>query len=174
MAISRYLACLREKIGHDLVLAPSVAVIARDDLGRVLMVKAGDTGMWQTVGGMVEPDETPEQAARREAREETGLNVELLGILAVMGGPRFRHTYPNGDQMAYVATVFDARVTDGELRPDGDEVTAARQSLELAEQELPWGRGRQSLRGRRGSSSPATAKPTTTSRAAFRDFCPYR
>jgi len=32
-------ARLRAKVGHDLLLAPSVAVIARDDAGRVLMVQ---------------------------------------------------------------------------------------------------------------------------------------
>ena len=123
MPISPYLARLRAKVGHDLVLAPSVAVIARDEGGRVLMVQSCDTGLWQTIGGMLEPDETPQQAAHREALEEASVTVELLEIIAVLGGPAFRVTYPNGDQMAYVATVFDARVTGGQPRPDGHETS---------------------------------------------------
>ncbi len=126
MAISPYLAALREKIGHDLVLAPSATVIARDDRGRVLLVRSADSGLWQTIGGMLEPDESPQQAARREALEEAGVSVELRGIITVLGGPQCRVTYPNGDQMAYVTTVFDARVSAGEPRPDGDETTAVR------------------------------------------------
>ena len=124
MPISPYLARLRAKVGHDLVLAPSVAVIARDDAGRVLMVQTCDTGLWQTIGGMIEPDESPREAAHREALEEAGVTIALRGIVAVLGGPAFRVTYPNGDQMAYVATVFDARVTSGEPRPDGVETSA--------------------------------------------------
>ena len=38
-------------------------------------------GQWETGSGRVEPDESPEQAARREAHEETGLEVEVLGEL---------------------------------------------------------------------------------------------
>jgi 8-oxo-dGTP pyrophosphatase MutT (NUDIX family) len=124
LGLSPYLAALREKVGHDLVLAPSVAVLARDERGRVLMMLNRDTGLWQTIGGMIEPDESPQDAARREAAEEAGVTVELRGILAVTGGPQFRLTYPNGDQVAYVPTIFDAVVTAGEPRPDGRESTA--------------------------------------------------
>ena len=124
MALSPYLADLRAKIGHDLVLAPSVAVIARDETGRVLMVLNAETGLWQTIGGMLEPDESPHEAGRREALEEAGVEVELRRVIAVAGGPDFRLTYPNGDQMAYVATIFDAVVIGGEPRADGDETAA--------------------------------------------------
>ena len=65
MGISPYLAALREKIGHDLLIAPSVAVLARDAAGRVLMVLNRETGLWQTIGGSMEPDESPQEAAVR-------------------------------------------------------------------------------------------------------------
>ena len=124
MPVSPYLARLRERIGHDLVLAPSVAVLVRDEEGRVLMVLNRETGLWQTIGGMLEPDESPHEAALREAQEEAGVTVELRGIIAVAGGPGFRLTYPNGDRMAYVATIFDARLIGGEPQPDGVETAA--------------------------------------------------
>ena len=40
----------------------------------------------------------------------------------MLGGPSFRVRYPNGDQTSYVTTVFDASVTSGAPRPDGDEI----------------------------------------------------
>jgi 8-oxo-dGTP pyrophosphatase MutT (NUDIX family) len=124
VALSPYLAHLRAKVGHELLLTPSVTVLARDEEGRVLLVRSRDTGLWQTIGGMIELDESPQAAAHREAYEETGVTVELRAILTVLGGPQFRVTYPNGDQIAYVTTVFDARISGGEPRPDGDETTA--------------------------------------------------
>ncbi|HEV3320326.1 MAG TPA: NUDIX domain-containing protein [Solirubrobacteraceae bacterium] len=121
MGISPYLRRLRELVGHDLVLLPSVAVLPWDDDGRMLLVQEAETGLWQTIGGAVEPDESPVQAAIREAAEEAGVVVELAGIRGVTGGPLFRMTYPNGDLVSYVSTIFDARVIDGEPHADGDE-----------------------------------------------------
>lgn len=123
MPVSPHIARLRESVGHDLLLLPSVAVLPRDEKGRVLLVLQADRGQWGTIGGAVEPDESPRQTAVREAREEAGVEVELTGILAVVGGPRYRITYPNGDRTAYVSTVYAARVTAGEPAPDHDETS---------------------------------------------------
>ena len=123
MGMSPYLRGIRDRIGHDLILLPAVSVFIWDDDGRLLLVRGADTGTWQMVGGAVEPDESPADTARREAAEETGLEVRLTGIRGVIGGPRYRHTYPNGDRVAFVSTIFDARVVAGEPRPDEDEVT---------------------------------------------------
>jgi 8-oxo-dGTP pyrophosphatase MutT (NUDIX family) len=124
MAISPYVARLREKVGHDLLVLPSVAVLPRDEIGRILLVQIADTGQWATIGGAIEPDESPEEAAVREAEEEAGVVLVLGELLGVVGGPEYRMVYPNGDQTAYVTTVFDARVISGSPRPDGDETTA--------------------------------------------------
>jgi len=93
---------------------------------RVLLAQNADNGLWMTIGGAIEPDETPADAAVREFWEETGLVVELTGLLGVFGGPEFRVTYPNGDTTAYVSSVFVGRRVAGELRPDGSETIALR------------------------------------------------
>ena len=59
----------------------------------------------------------------REAEEEAGVSVDLGNILGVFGGPEYRVTYPNGDESAYIVTVFDATVAKGNPRPDGDETS---------------------------------------------------
>jgi 8-oxo-dGTP diphosphatase len=123
MAISPYLKGLRDRVGGDLLLLPSVAVMAFDGRGRLLLVRATDTGQWQTVGGAIDPGETPAEAALREAVEETGLEVELVRVIGCYGGPLFRFAYPNGHLCEYVATVFEARPRGGAVRPGrrGDE-----------------------------------------------------
>jgi ADP-ribose pyrophosphatase YjhB (NUDIX family) len=126
MAISPYVKRLRQLVGHELLVLPSAGVIPRDDDGRILLVRLVDTDQWAVIGGAVEPDESPQQAAVREAQEEAGVHVSLGPLLGVIGGPDFRDTYPNGDQTSYVSTVFDATVIGGTPRPDLDETSAVR------------------------------------------------
>lgn len=122
MAISDYLRGLRTRVGHDLLHVPSVAVMVRDDAGRLLLVRNSEDGQWQTVGGAMDPDEEPADAAVREAHEETGLLVEPTRIIGVYGGPVLRLTYPNRDVVSYVSISFAARVVGGAERPCEDEV----------------------------------------------------
>lgn len=121
MPISSHIAHLRHSIGHDLLLLPSVTVLPRDEIGRILLVRHADTGRWGTIGGAVEVDEHPATTAVREAAEEAGVHVELTQLVAALGGPQFRLTYPNGDQTAYVSVVYEARVIAGRPQPDADE-----------------------------------------------------
>lgn len=123
MPISDYIRHLRQKIGTELLLLPSVTVLVRDDTGRLLIVRHSDTGLWGLIGGAVEVDESPAEAARREAKEEVDLEVELTRLIGVLGGPRFRFDYPNGDQVAYVSAVYDARPVSGTPRPDHSETS---------------------------------------------------
>jgi 8-oxo-dGTP pyrophosphatase MutT (NUDIX family) len=118
-----YVADVRAIVGSRLLLLPAVSVHIRDDVGRLLLVHQVDRQQWGTVGGAVEPGESPAEAALREAREETGLEVELTGLVAALGGPGFEMTYPNGDECAYISIVFDARVVGGDLVADGVEVS---------------------------------------------------
>ncbi|HEY1635364.1 MAG TPA: NUDIX domain-containing protein, partial [Acidimicrobiales bacterium] len=87
MGISPYVAALRGAVGSRLLMLPSVSVLPRDPAGRVLLVRHADSEKWDTIGGFVEPDETPQEAAMREAREEASVEVELVRLLAALGGP---------------------------------------------------------------------------------------
>lgn len=125
MPIPPFLAQLRHKIGTDLVLLPTIVVIARDEQDRILFVHDRDSDSWTLPGGIIEPGETPANAAVREVWEETHVLAQLTRIVAVVGGAGCVTTYRNGDQIAWVATVFAARVEGATPMPDGAETMAA-------------------------------------------------
>lgn len=66
----------KEKEGKDAALKAAGVMFVEGN--RVLLMKRADTGMWAFPGGKIEGDETPEQAALREAVEETGIRPEGL------------------------------------------------------------------------------------------------
>lgn len=59
------------------------ALITDEAHTKVLMVRNVDNGLWSLPGGQVEEDEFLELAAIREAKEDTGYDIEVNGIVAV-------------------------------------------------------------------------------------------
>ena len=112
---SPHVCHLRDKGVHDLLPFPWRAVLPRDDAGRLLLVRQIDTGNWASIGGVVEPDESPRDCAVQG--KEAGVLVEPGNILCVFAGPEYRVSDPNGYGSAYVVTVFDATVNEGTLDP---------------------------------------------------------
>jgi 8-oxo-dGTP pyrophosphatase MutT (NUDIX family) len=126
MGMSGYARNLRAKVGHELLFWPAVACLIRDRDGRVLLVRHVE-GRWTFPAGAMEPGETPSDAARRETREEASIDVEPLRIAGVFGGdPDFRMTYANGDEVAWVTTLFEARLVAGVPAPGDDETAEVR------------------------------------------------
>ena len=73
-------------------------------------------------GGKVELGETVVQAVVREAREETGLEVEPVSLVEVF--ERITHDEAGKTKYHYVLLDYLCRVRDGELRAGGDATEA--------------------------------------------------
>lgn len=117
---------VRAILGSHLLVVPGVACAVVDADDRLLMLRHAESGRWVLPGGAVEPDEQPAAAAVRETREETGIEVRPLTIVAVDGGPEHHQRYRNGDEVSYVTTVFRCEPVGGRLEGDGDEALELR------------------------------------------------
>jgi 8-oxo-dGTP pyrophosphatase MutT (NUDIX family) len=120
--MSPYFLSLRSKVGHDLLLLPSVAAVIHDREGRLLLQERSSGEGWSLPAGAIEPGETPEQAVRREVLEETRLAVAPTRLVGVFGGEGFRYVYPNGDKVEYTVVVYRCSVI-GEVPGEPDPET---------------------------------------------------
>ncbi len=105
------------------------AVVWRDD--KVLMIKRGQpprAGIWSLPGGGQDLGETVEQGIRRELREETGVEVELLGLVAVIDSVQ----RDAEGRVLYHYTIVDyaARWASGDVVAGDDAADAAWFSLD--------------------------------------------
>ena len=97
--------------------------------GRVLLVQRGvNPGMdlWCFPSGFIEHDESPERAAAREAKEETGLDVAIDELMNL-------HAYLDPGRGNGILILYRAHAVGGELQP-GDDAKAVRY---FAPRELP-------------------------------------
>ncbi|MFE6073398.1 NUDIX hydrolase [Paenibacillus sp. NPDC057886] len=82
-------------------------LITDESKSKVLMVKNVGRSSWSLPGGAVEPYESLEQAAIREAKEETGFDVKVYGIVAI-NECKFEHLNEHA-----IFIVFRAEITGG-------------------------------------------------------------
>lgn len=95
------------------LLVVALVFIRHEDT--LLMVKQNyGAGYWSLPGGTVEPGESLDEAAIREVREETGLEVRIGRVVGLYSKP---------DEGA-LAVTFGADVVGGSLNPPTDEIAA--------------------------------------------------
>jgi ADP-ribose pyrophosphatase YjhB (NUDIX family) len=96
----------------------AAGLVIRDGDGRVLAVKPNYKEGWLLPGGTVDPGEAPRTAARREGREELGLDIEP-GALLLIAHSAFPD--PIGDGLSFLY--------DGGSLPESAEVTLQEEEL---------------------------------------------
>jgi ADP-ribose pyrophosphatase YjhB (NUDIX family)/ribosomal protein S18 acetylase RimI-like enzyme len=99
---------------------PGVGLLLETE-GGVVLIRRGHAphkGRWALPSGFIEADESIEEAAIRECKEETGLDVELVELFGV-------DSFPEGPIQSGIIIFYRARPVGGELRPGDDAVEAA-------------------------------------------------
>ena len=101
-------------------LVVAVAAVVLDDLGRVLMIERANNGLWAIPGGAQDVGETTAAAAVREVREETGVDVEVTGLVGIYSDPRHVIAYDDGEVRQEFSICFRARTIGGRLTPSSE------------------------------------------------------
>lgn len=119
--MSPYVKKLRARVGHDLVMFPTVSAVVLNDDGEVLLGQRSDNHRWTIIAGMMDPGEQPAEAILREIHEETGVHARVDRLAGVA---LHEITYPNGDLCHMVNTWFRCQALGGQARVNDDESIA--------------------------------------------------
>ncbi|HEU5472035.1 MAG TPA: NUDIX domain-containing protein [Actinophytocola sp.] len=94
----------------------AVTAFVQDDTGRVLLIRRTDNDLYAIPGGAQEIGETLTQTVTREVQEETGLSVEVTGLIGIYSDPAHVIAFTNGEVRQEFSICFRARPTGGQLR----------------------------------------------------------
>ncbi|MER0241992.1 NUDIX domain-containing protein [Streptomyces sp. HSW2009] len=108
---------------NSMVVAASAVVT--DGEGRILLQRRRDNELWALPGGGMDFTDSLPGCAVREVKEETGLDVEITGLVGTYTDPRHVIAYTDGEVRRQFNVCFRARVIGGVLAVS-DESTEVR------------------------------------------------
>lgn len=95
-------------------IKPSAGTFVQRD-GTVLLIRRDDNGHWTMPGGAQDPGESLSRTAVRETYEESGITVELVGLVGIFTDPRHVIHYTSNDEVRQEFTViYRAEYRSGE------------------------------------------------------------
>jgi ADP-ribose pyrophosphatase YjhB (NUDIX family) len=97
-------------------IAVAVSAFIRDGDGGILMIRRTDNDLYAIPGGQVEPGETLTEAASREVKEETGIDIEIVRLVGIFSNPSHVIAYDDGEVRQEFSICFEGTPTGGTLR----------------------------------------------------------
>jgi ADP-ribose pyrophosphatase YjhB (NUDIX family) len=101
-------------------IVPAVTVFVLDDQDRVLLIRRTDNGLWAIPGGAQDFGEYIAETAVRETKEESGIDVEVTGIVGIYTDPKHVMAYSDGEVRQQFSICFRARYLGGEPTPSSE------------------------------------------------------
>lgn len=103
---------------NSIVVACTVFVT--DERDWVLLIRRTDNGLWALPGGAQEIGEYIAETAVRETREETGIEVEVTGLVGIYSDPKHVVEYSDGEVRQQFSICFHARYVSGTPTPSDE------------------------------------------------------
>ena len=116
-----YIMNLREKVGHRPLIGVGATTLVFNNKNELLLNLRSDTNTWGIPGGSKELNETLEDCAIRELKEETNINVSDLELITVLSGKEYYFKYPNEDELDCVIALYRVLNYEGELHMNDEE-----------------------------------------------------
>ena len=116
-----YIMNLREKVGHSPIIGVGATALVFNNKNELLLNLREDTNTWGIPGGSKELNETLEECAIRELKEETNINADKLELVAVLSGKEYYFKYPNDDELDCVIVLYKVSNYEGELNINDGE-----------------------------------------------------
>jgi ADP-ribose pyrophosphatase YjhB (NUDIX family) len=112
-------------------IAVAVSAFVLDEYGQLLMIRRADNDLYSIPGGQLELGETLTQTAVRELAEETGIDIEVTGLIGIYSNPDHVIAYDDGEVRQEFSICFRARPIGGSLRTSNEskEVLWVEQAL---------------------------------------------
>jgi 8-oxo-dGTP pyrophosphatase MutT (NUDIX family) len=102
-------------------VVPSANVVVVNEAGELLLIRRVDNGNWALPGGAMDLGESLTDTAVRETLEETGVRVEVTGIVGIYTDPRHVIHYTSNDEVRQeFSVVYTARPVGGGPRPSNE------------------------------------------------------
>lgn len=101
-------------------IVPAVTVFVLDAQDRVLLIRRTDNGLWAIPGGAQDFGEYIAETAVRETKEESGIDVEVTGIVGIYTDPKHVMAYSDGEVRQQFSICFRARYLGGDPTPSSE------------------------------------------------------
>jgi ADP-ribose pyrophosphatase YjhB (NUDIX family) len=96
-------------------LVPSVTAIVPNQAAAILLVHKTDNDLWALPGGGMDIGESMADAVVREVKEETGVDVEVTGVVGIYSDPNHVMAYDDGEVRQQCSICFTTRLLGGQL-----------------------------------------------------------
>jgi len=96
-------------------IVPSVTAIVPNERGKLLLVHKTDNDLWALPGGAMDVGESMADTVVREVKEETGIEVEVTGVVGIYTNPNHVMAYDDGEVRQQCSICFTTRMLGGQL-----------------------------------------------------------
>src|SRR4029453_2402434 len=112
-------------------IVPAASAVVTNDAGELLLQRRSDNDLWALPGGTMDVGERIAETVVREVREETGLDVEVTGIVGVYSDPGHVTAYFAGGLVGGQLSVGDGSTGVGWVSPAAIGALPMHESIRL-------------------------------------------